>query len=300
MKRTTLALASVLMGFGLSATGCTVDAAEDTGTTGAAITHGQLDGDAHPYVGLSLYANFTPEGYLELLWRCSGTAISPTQYLTAGHCTYDGGMVPDVAIIWFDADQQAVLDGLRNGMLIGNYVIGTPRPHPSYADFAGFPNTNDVALVDLWWPVSLPRYGSVAPVGTLDAYLAGSAAGKSLEGVGYGLQEVGNPVTPDRAEWIRMEATSKVAKNQAGANTSGFNVMTVDTPRALPSSLYEDETRIPPAAGGTCFGDSGGPQLLPGTDTVVAVTSFGLNSKCKGLGFHYRVDTASSQAFLFP
>ena len=40
--------------------------------------------------------------------------------------------------------------------------------------------------------------------------------------------------------------------------------------------------------GGTCFGDSGGP-ILHG-DTLVAVTSFGLNGECAGIGGVFRID----------
>jgi secreted trypsin-like serine protease len=44
--------------------------------------------------------------------------------------------------------------------------------------------------------------------------------------------------------------------------------------------------------GGTCNGDSGGPVFLGGyeSDLVVAVTSFGLNSLCRGVDFGYRID----------
>jgi len=44
--------------------------------------------------------------------------------------------------------------------------------------------------------------------------------------------------------------------------------------------------------GGTCSGDSGGPVFLGGTDSnlIVAVTSFGLNSMCRGTDFGYRID----------
>ena len=45
--------------------------------------------------------------------------------------------------------------------------------------------------------------------------------------------------------------------------------------------------------GGTCFGDSGGPVFL-GTDSNVigAVTSFGLNGNCAGVGGAFRIDRA--------
>jgi hypothetical protein len=42
--------------------------------------------------------------------------------------------------------------------------------------------------------------------------------------------------------------------------------------------------------GGTCFGDSGGPDLLGGTDTVLAVNSYVTNVNCAGVGYSARVD----------
>ena len=42
--------------------------------------------------------------------------------------------------------------------------------------------------------------------------------------------------------------------------------------------------------GGTCFGDSGGPDLLGGTNTIVAVNSYVTNINCSGIGYSSRVD----------
>ena len=51
--------------------------------------------------------------------------------------------------------------------------------------------------------------------------------------------------------------------------------------------------------GGTCFGDSGGPTLLYGTDTIVAVTSFGMSRNvCGGTEFEFRVDTKEVQDWM--
>jgi hypothetical protein len=50
--------------------------------------------------------------------------------------------------------------------------------------------------------------------------------------------------------------------------------------------------------GGTCFGDSGGPILIAGTRTVVAVNSFVLSPNCTGQGGGYRVDQADDLGWL--
>ena len=52
-----------------------------------AIVNGEPDDNRHPYVG-ALVAEFEGEGgETELVPVCSGTLISPTVFLTAGHCT---------------------------------------------------------------------------------------------------------------------------------------------------------------------------------------------------------------------
>ena len=50
--------------------------------------------------------------------------------------------------------------------------------------------------------------------------------------------------------------------------------------------------------GGTCSGDSGGPTFIDNTDTVVAVTSFGMNETCAGTSGVYRIDTADDREWL--
>jgi hypothetical protein len=42
--------------------------------------------------------------------------------------------------------------------------------------------------------------------------------------------------------------------------------------------------------GGTCFGDSGGPDVLGGTDIVLAVNSYVTNTNCAGVTYSNRVD----------
>ena len=49
--------------------------------------------------------------------------------------------------------------------------------------------------------------------------------------------------------------------------------------------------------GGTCYGDSGGPNFLDTTDIVAATTITG-DAVCRATNVDYRMDTASAQAFL--
>ena len=52
--------------------------------------------------------------------------------------------------------------------------------------------------------------------------------------------------------------------------------------------------------GGTCSGDSGGPNFLGSSNVIAGVTSFGKNSTCAGTGGVYRVDRADDLAFVMP
>ena len=51
-------------------------------------------------------------------------------------------------------------------------------------------------------------------------------------------------------------------------------------------------------SGGTCFGDSGGPDLLAGSSTVLAVNSYVTNSNCAGVGYSSRVDIPEVLAWI--
>ncbi|MCJ7422686.1 trypsin-like serine protease, partial [Candidatus Bathyarchaeota archaeon] len=44
--------------------------------------------------------------------------------------------------------------------------------------------------------------------------------------------------------------------------------------------------------GGTCYGDSGGPILLAGTNTILGVCSWGTNQNCAGISYEKRIDIA--------
>ncbi|MDF1500520.1 MAG: trypsin-like serine protease, partial [Anaerolineales bacterium] len=88
---------------------------------------------------------------------------------------------------------------------------------------------------------------------------------------------------------VRLQASLDIL------NTQGvFGVPKGTSVAVSGSGVFSDASD----SGGTCFGDSGGPQFLAGTNTVVAVTSFGLNGNCAGTGGGYRIDQADDLDWL--
>ena len=89
--------------------------------------------------------------------------------------------------------------------------------------------------------------------------------------VGYGLQRI-NPAFVT-AERIRMFAQPHLIQIDTGF-TGDFSLL-----------LSNNH-----ATGGTCFGNSGGPNFLGTSNVVAGVTSFGLNGTCGGTGGVFRLD----------
>jgi hypothetical protein len=50
--------------------------------------------------------------------------------------------------------------------------------------------------------------------------------------------------------------------------------------------------------GGICFGDSGGPDILGGTNIIVAINSFVTNSNCSGVTYSQRIDLPEVLEFI--
>lgn len=230
----------------------------------AAITHGELDGEDHPFVGLMVAQD--EDG--NALWRCSGTLISSTLYLTAGHCTESPAAHVE---IWFDADVQSGIP--TNGYPDTGDVGGTPYTHPQYDPDAFF--LFDLGMVVLDDPVEMANYGLLPALDQLDQ-LATRRGKKDVTftAVGYGLQRV-NPVFVE-AERVRMVAHPKLNAINAPGFTGDFSLLLSNNA----------------STGGTCFGDSGGPNFIGTSNVLAGVTSFGLNGSCGGTGGVYRVDRA--------
>jgi V8-like Glu-specific endopeptidase len=238
-----------------------------------AITDGELDGNRHPFVGLMVAqaANGAP------LWRCSGTLISSMVFLTAGHCTE----APAAHVeIWFDADVESGIPA--NGYPNKGDVGGRPYTHPEYDPRAFY--LHDLGVVLLRKKFEMNEYGALPKLNVLDKL--SNARGQQdvfFTAVGYGLQQS----FPDAASFLEH--------NERVRMVAYPRLLQINTAFTGDGSLLLSNNA---ATGGTCFGDSGGPNFIGDSNVVGGITSFGLNGNCAGTGGVYRVDRADDLNFL--
>lgn len=232
----------------------------------AAVTDGELDGDRHPHVVLLLM-----EVGGQPAFRCSATLLSPTVVLTAGHCTSN---YPDSP---FTGMRVFTESNVQNGN--NNYPFAGPNSvealewyaHPLYETAPFF--VHDVGVVILSQPIYLAEYGVLPTVNQLDALKTKRGLqDTTFTAVGYGLQRI-NPVFVESAR-VRMLARPRLIQINTPGFTGNFSLL-----------LSNNHS-----TGGTCFGDSGGPNFLGDSNIVAGVTSFGLNGNCAGTGGVFRMD----------
>jgi hypothetical protein len=257
-----------------------------------AVTGNYVPDNEHPFVGLVVF--YDQNG--EFLHRCSGSLLTPTVFLTAGHCT-DESTGATTARVYFQQDAGANYDAETEidpttgypeycaaGTLGETCATSDELYNYGFNDFAGAPNTRDVGLVILDQPIQLDEYGQLAEPGSLDRL----ATERGLQEVtftvsGYGLSKT-NPVFVESYR-SRLMAETKLV-NLSSALNGGFNLQLSANPGG--------------GRGGSCFGDSGGPIFYGGfeSNTIVGVNSFVLNGNCRGVGFAYRTDTQAVQDWI--
>ena len=190
---------------------------------------------------------------------CSGTLISPTVLLTAAHCGEDGERVR----VTFDTAYQAG-DAAHAGTFEAD-----PRATKSQSD------PHDIAVVVLDKRGRRHRPGAAAAGGLL----ADVSGRQRFTSVGYGAYEVTNGPGGHQYLYddVRMVATG--------------------TLNALTPSWLRISMNPSTGNGGTCYGDSGGPNFLGTTDIVAGITITG-DAVCRSTNVDYRLDTASARGFL--
>jgi hypothetical protein len=227
------------------------------------VTNGRPDGNGHPYVGIALQA--APGGGF---FVCSGSFISPTRFLTAAHC--------------FDPSDPALVSPANQPPFPVVPGVVHNDPNWCFGCGSGLPgaDTHDVAVITLSAPVLLPVYAALPAPGLVDTLPMKTA----VDIVGYGVQGFirGGGRPQDIFTAIRFFAPSELIQSNNRASGE-FIKMT-----ANPSQ----------GTGGVCFGDSGGPDVLGGTDIVLAVNSYVTNGNCAGVTYSQRVDLPDILAFI--
>lgn len=235
-----------------------------------AITGGEPDGGRHPYVGGTVLF-YPPRN--ETIVNCTGSLISDTIFLTAAHCGMDGTRRSVSFDEVFDPETST-----RHP--------GTFHAHPGFD--AAQPSRNDVAVIVLDRPVPdvdptrLPRLPEASLLDRMkDAGTLTQATGFTSVGYGFlGFAQGGGPQTPIRGQARHVAVGS-------------FNSLSQHQLHLSQNAAHDD--------GGTCNGDSGGPNFLGAgadeTRVIAGVTSTG-DTHCKSTNVTFRLDTPAARQFL--
>jgi hypothetical protein len=183
--------------------------------------------------------------------------------------------------IWFDADVESGIPG--NGYPFKGDAGGTPYTHPKYNPRAFF--LFDLGVVVLKKGMEMNQYGALPELNVLDQLATERGLQNvTFTSVGYGLQQS----FPDPASFL--------AHNQRVRMVAYPHLLQINTALTGDFSILLSNNG---ATGGTCFGDSGGPNFIGDSNVVGGITSYGLNGNCAGTGGVYRVDRADDLNFLY-
>jgi hypothetical protein len=163
-------------------------------------------------------------------------------------------------------------------------VGGTPYTDPDFGNPTGpglvrF-DTHDVGVVFLDTPMVMSQYGQVPSQDQVDTL----AMGTQITLVGYG---------------VSVESTGGGPRVWSGPRTRMYAPTFLVASQNRISDEYIKLTANPAQGkGGTCFGDSGGPDFIGDTNVFIAVNSFVTNGNCAGVTYSNRIDTAYALAFI--
>lgn len=200
------------------------------------------------------------KAYSDGTWLyCTGTLVSPTVFVTAAHCDEGTARVT----MTFDPDYQAG-DPTYTGTWYADPLYGQQQSDP-----------HDLAVVVFDKPIKgivparLPAADSLSN-------LSGS---QTFTSVGYGAYEV---------------------TNEPGGHQYLYNdvrMVAVGTLNSINPAWLRVSMNPAKGDGGTCYGDSGGPNFLGTTDILAATTITG-DAICRSTNVTYRLDTPAARAFL--
>jgi len=247
----------------------------------SAITYGFVD-SSNTFRNTGAFIVKSPETG-EIFPICSGTMITANVFLTASHCTsfFTQDLAPDGFVAYVSLDQSIPFGALTSNkttLLSVADVVTNPNYNQSQSD------SGDIGVLILERGVRGVTPATLPACGLLDQLVAQNGMKTAVfTNAGYGIQNRvvggGVPFFQDLNPIPRM------------FSFSSFNSLNGGYLRLSQNSSTGN--------GGTCFGDSGGPNFLTvnGTQLIVAITITG-DSVCRSTNVDYRLDTASAQGFL--
>jgi len=226
-----------------------------------AITNGEPDGNRHPEVGAVLALQAFSDGTWE---ECSGTLIAPRVFLTAEHCDLGVGRVEVTFASTFDRTTSTTYWGAWHG-------------DPAYNKSQGDPHDIAVVILDKSVrgiaPAQLPAENSLTTL----------AGDQKFTSVGYGAQEVTNGPGGKVFHYADIRYVGVGTLNSVPGNGSWLRI----------------SQNASTGNGGTCYGDSGGPNFLgDDTSTLLVATTITGDTACRSTNVDYRLDTDAARAFL--
>lgn len=233
------------------------------------VVNGDPDFD-HPYVGTMVLK--MPDGSLH--YWCSGTMVTPTVFVAAGHCMLDWvrqGSYPGSELKGVTVD--AVVDSDTEALSGQAQVMPSWPGKGGTQDFGVFILDKPIAgLVESDLPV-LPDVGQVDD-------LVGHGTKVTIVGYGWDRARTGGPNGLDPS----AAGTRRVATERVVAVT--------------PLNLHLLST-IAAGASGMCYGDSGAPRLLSHEGaTYLVATSWWLGTYCQAPERPLRTDARAVHAWL--
>lgn len=214
---------------------------------------------------------------------CSGTMITSNVFLTASHCTvyFQQELAPRGFTAYVSLDASIPFGDLTSAktkLLTVSYVVSNPNYNQAQSD------SGDIGALILQTNVHGVTPAALPTCGLFDQLAAQNGLKTAVfTPVGYGLQNRvvggGVPYFQDVNPIPRMYAFSSFNSLNGGYIRLSQNPSTGN--------------------GGTCFGDSGGPNFLNvnGQQILAAITITG-DSVCRSTNVDYRLDTTSAQGFL--
>ena len=245
-------------------------AAGISASSAGAITGAEPDGTRHPAAGAIV--GYFPPLAMNIAY-CSGVLISPTVFLTAAHC----GAVPTLQVgVTFDEHYSAT----------STVYMGTFIAHPDYrrGSYPASPKVPDIGVVVFDEPIPGIVPAQLPTAGLLDQMKAArTLASTRFTAVGYGDTEyVNGPGGHDNDH--------PQARHYA-----------VSTFSSLSSARLHLSQHLKKGEGGTCAGDSGGPNFIGAgadeTSIVAGITVTG-DTYCKATNVILRLDTQPVRDFL--